>query len=250
MAKYYELNGLLAGMIITMTKDGQLKLRRKSGADRKKVKTAPAFKKTREIAKEFGVAGKLVKLLRRSFMSWIPKIDDPKLTGRMIKAVLPAIRADTTSKKGERNLLQGYPEMLEGFQFNPKTGVKPLEAVIVTANKDNNTATVTVAPFYADFAFDFLFTPKSLHCRIISICGMIDMDSLHVETDMQISELIRVTYRRTHGTTMTNKIKTGKTYLNFLAVGVEYCYVTNGEESAAANGSNDPLTIVKVIRGD
>jgi hypothetical protein len=245
MAKFRMSKNLFEGLTLVRTKNGEYKLRRK-GIDGKRIKTDPSYERAREHAQEFGRAGKTVKLLRQAFMYWINKLNEPRLTGRMIKAVLDALKADSTSNKGERNLLQGHPEMLEGFKFNTKQGVREFKGASVSINRKSRTATVQIAPFYPKNGMSY--QNREMYYRIISICGMLDMDTLKVETDMQISELFLMDDKLTNVVTLTNKIKTGKTWLNFLAVGVEFCYRLCREEYPVAGGSNDPLTIIKVIR--
>jgi hypothetical protein len=68
---------------------------------------------------EFGRAAKGVKLIRSAFHPFLD-LADASMTGRLTRALLRVIRADTTHTRGSRLITHGDIHFLDGFEFYPQ----------------------------------------------------------------------------------------------------------------------------------
>lgn len=111
------LRGTIGNITFYKSKDGYL-AREKGGIDAKRIATDPAFQRTRENGMEFGTAGKAGKLLRNAVRVLIQNASDSKMVSRLTREMMKVIKADELSPRGQRNVINGEPALLEGFEFN------------------------------------------------------------------------------------------------------------------------------------
>ncbi len=98
---------------------GEITLR-KIGITAKRLKTDPAYKRTRENMSEFSHAAKTGKLIRYAFAAWLKSISNPHLSGALVKTLMELIKSDATNNRGSRNIMNANLESLERFEFNEK----------------------------------------------------------------------------------------------------------------------------------
>ncbi|MCU4158474.1 hypothetical protein J1N10_21080, partial [Carboxylicivirga sp. A043] len=87
--------------------NGQYMAREKGGVDGDRIKKDPAYARTRENGAEFGRAGTAGKELRNALNEVLVRAADKKVSNRLAAKILKAIQADTTNRRGERNVLDG-----------------------------------------------------------------------------------------------------------------------------------------------
>ena len=97
---------------------GGFGVQKKVEIDKKRIATDPAFARTRENGAEFGRAGVAGKLIRTALRSVLKHASDSDVTRRLTKAMMKVIKADETSERGKRNVLDGELEFLQRFDFN------------------------------------------------------------------------------------------------------------------------------------
>src|SRR5882762_8438242 len=112
-----KLKGSVGDLSFYKSIDGFV-MRRAGGPDGERIKNAPQFARTRENIAEFSRAGKAGKLLRSAFKSLLKYGADGRMTSRLTKVMLMAIKADTMSNRGDRHLMAGDVMFLQGFEFN------------------------------------------------------------------------------------------------------------------------------------
>ncbi|MCW3808140.1 hypothetical protein OM074_21150, partial [Marinilabiliaceae bacterium D04] len=98
--------------------EGEYLARTKGGVDGERIKKDPAFARTRENGAEFGRAGKAGKLLRSALKTPIAQSADKKVSSRLTSQMVKVIQADVTNGRGERNVVDGDLNLLQGFEFN------------------------------------------------------------------------------------------------------------------------------------
>lgn len=113
----FKVAGTLDEVTFYKTKAGYM-IREKGGVSGSRMASDPAFIRTRENQAEFGRAGKAGKLLRNAFQSVLLGASDGGMVSRLHKEMMRVVKADATSTRGQRNVLDGELEMLEGFDFN------------------------------------------------------------------------------------------------------------------------------------
>jgi len=113
-----KLDGTIGGITFyKSTQDGYL-AREKGGVSAEKIANDPAFQRTRENGEEFGRAGKAGKLLRNAIRAMLQNASDSRMVGRLTQKMVEVIQEDATNPRGQRNVIDGEAELLEGFEFN------------------------------------------------------------------------------------------------------------------------------------
>lgn len=112
-----KLEGTIGGVTFYKSKDGYL-AKEKSGVPADRIANDPAFQRTRENGAEFGRAGKAGKILRNALRALLQNTADSRMVSRLTTEFIKVIREDATNPRGERNVIDGESELLEGFDFN------------------------------------------------------------------------------------------------------------------------------------
>ena len=112
-----KLKGTIGDITFYKSQDGYL-ARERGGVDGDRIANDPAFQRTRENGAEFGRAGKAGKLLRNAVKAVSQKSSDGRAVSRLTKQMMTVLKTDTESRRGERNVVNGNIELLQGFQFN------------------------------------------------------------------------------------------------------------------------------------
>jgi hypothetical protein len=125
MAKFegiFEINGTIQGMTFFKSKDGLL-IRKKGGVSKKRIKTDPAFQRTRENGEEFGHCAKMGQLMRKAVSGLISLAKDFRVSSRVAQTMSAVKNQDLTSVRGSRKVSIGIQtalgkQALRGFEFN------------------------------------------------------------------------------------------------------------------------------------
>src|SRR5215831_4181203 len=112
-----KLKGTIGDITFYKTQDGHL-AREKGGIDADRIKNDPAFQRTRENGSEFGRAGKAGKVMRTALRTMLLNSADGRMVSRLTQQMMKVIQADTTSERGQRNVIDGEALLLNGFEFN------------------------------------------------------------------------------------------------------------------------------------
>jgi hypothetical protein len=112
-----KLKGTIGDITFYKTKDGHL-AREKGGVDASRIKSDPAFQRTRENGAEFGRAGKAGKTLRTALRTLLINSADSRMVSRLTQSMVKVIQADLVNDRGLRNVIDGEAELLVGFDFN------------------------------------------------------------------------------------------------------------------------------------
>ncbi len=112
-----KLDGTIGGITFYKSQDGYL-AREKGGVSAEKIATDPAFQRTRENGEEFGRAGKAGKLLRNAIRAMLQNASDSRMVSRLTQKMVEVVQADATNPRGQRNVIDGEAELLQGFEFN------------------------------------------------------------------------------------------------------------------------------------
>ena len=126
-----KLNGTIDGISFYKSKDGHL-ARKAGGVSKARIASDPAFIRTRENGSEFGRAGSAGKVLRTALRGLMQKASDSRVSSRLTAEMVHVIKADETSDRGLRNVLDGEVEMLQGFEFGG--GLLQGEVVVINHN--------------------------------------------------------------------------------------------------------------------
>ena len=143
-----KLKGTIGDITFYKTQDGHL-AREKGGIDASRIKSDPAFQRTRENGSEFGRAGKAGKLLRTALRPLLINAADGRMVSRLTQAMVKVIQADLVSERGLRNVIDGEAELLFGFEFNirGKLGTSLYTPFVGAIDRVTGDITVDLASF-------------------------------------------------------------------------------------------------------
>src|SRR5690606_17136741 len=89
-----KIQGTLGGITFYKTRDGYL-VREKGGISKKRMKSDPAFRRTRENGQEFGIAGRYGKFIRKSIRPLLLNSNDKRVVSRLVKQLMDIDRKST-----------------------------------------------------------------------------------------------------------------------------------------------------------
>lgn len=240
-----KLDGTIGGITFYKSKDGYL-AREKGGVSGDRIANDPAFHRTRENGAEFGRAGKAGKVLRTAIRAMLQNAADSRMVSRLTTEMVKVIQADVTSVRGQRNVIDGEAELLEGFDFNlnGKLGTTiyaPFSAVITRTSGD---LVVTIPPYVP---INMIAAPGgATHYKIVSAGAEIDFEQETFVMDSSESAIIAWNGTATTSLTLTNNVTAASTKPLFLVLGVEFYQEVNGVKYSLKNGAYNALSLVKV----
>jgi hypothetical protein len=230
------------------SKDGYM-IRKKGGVDAQRMATDPNYARARENAQEFARAGKACKALRDSVYVLLKRIADKRVTGRLTRAMKEVLKADKTSSRGLRNVIDGEVALLEGFEFNKGSylGTSLFAPYSATIDRATGDLTIKIQSFVPD---DLIAAPQgATHYRIISAGTEIDFEKGTNVTSIKVTAELAWDKNPTADITLVNQVPAHSTHPLLLMLGIEYGQEVNGKWYALNDSSFNAMAIVKVDTG-
>ena len=235
-----KLKGTVGDLSFYKTKDGHL-ARMKGGVDGARIKSDPAFERTRENGAEFGRSGKAGKLLRDALRGFIKNGSDSRMTSRLTGEMMRVVKADATSTRGQRNVLEGFE-----FNSNAKLGTCYFKQVAATIDRAEGKGEVSFGVITPKT--DFGAPEGATHVKLVSGVATVDFEAgtfeLFVALPNQLSVLSEVPTAQE--VVLTSSFKKAETKPLFLVLGVEFYQQVNGELYSLKNGQYNSVSLVKV----
>jgi hypothetical protein len=196
---------------------------------------------------EFTRATKSSSLIRQSFFAVLRDCPDCRRTGRLTQVIMRVMRRDTTNNRGQRTVIDGAIELLQGYEFNEHNKVdralwKPVTAII---NPVTGLCLVTCPQLWPwqDLRYEGNYT----HVRFTAAAGCFDFGQEPVPVS-----IVRTAYLRHDQSTnlelatMVN-VRDGCPIL--LLLGIEIFHCVNGNYYPLSRGGTLALQIAAVERG-
>lgn len=239
-----KLEGTIGNITFYKSQDGFL-AREKGGVDGARIASDPKFQRTRENGSEFGAAGKAGKVLRDSLRVILQNSTDNRMVSRLTQKMVEVL-ADTTSVRGQRNVIDGEAELLEGFEFNINAKLSNTMYAPYTPTIDRTAGTLKiVVPSYSPA--DMIAAPNgTTHFKIVTSGVEVDFENETFIADSKASSVLAWDNTATSSLTLTNSVTANSTHPLFLVVGVEFFQDVNGVKYPLKNGSYNALSIIKV----
>jgi hypothetical protein len=244
-----KFKGQMGGVSFYKTAEDGYLARQKGGVDAERIKNDPAFTRTRENGSEFGRAGVAGKLLRTALRALIVTSADSRMASRLTREMVKVIKADETSVRGERNVIDGEAELLRGFEFNENgrlnsTFFAPFATVI---NRVAGTLTINVPAFIPG---NMIGSPQgATHCKLVAAGVEVNFeDGAYVVTTSQ-SANIPLGNQNQPVVNLANPVTANSTHPLFLAFGIEFYQEVNGQMYSLKNGAYNALALVAVDGG-
>jgi hypothetical protein len=240
-----KLKGTIGDITFYKTQDGHL-AREKGGIDASRIKSDPAFQRTRENGSEFGRAGKAGKTLRTALRTLLINSADGRMVSRLTQAMVKVIQADLTNDRGLRNVIDGEAELLTGFDFNIRGKLGSTLYVPFTGQIDRSSGEISV-----DIAS---FVPANMiaapggttHYKIISAGAEIDFEAETFVVSSSETAILPWDSAPTADISQLNVVTPDSVSPLFLALGVEFYQEVNGRMYPLKNGSYNPLALAQV----
>lgn len=244
-----KLKGSIGDITFYKSQDGFL-AREKGGVDKERFQSDPNFQRTRENASEFGSAGKSSKVFCTAIRPVLNKTRDSRMFSRLVKIMMQVIKADQTSVRGRRNVLDGELILLKGFEFNANAKLAATVYAPYTVEIDRvaGVLNVVIPGFVPD---NQIVAPSgTTHFRFISAGAAVDFENETFGLAQHISREIPLSSAATDEIVLSNNIRMENSPNPlFVVFGIEFLQQVNGVFYALNNGSFNALSVVSVDTG-
>ena len=221
-------------------------VREKGGVPASKIANDPAFQRTRENNAEFGKAGKASKILRTAFKASLQKASDSRMVSRLTQQMMKVIKADTTSNRGERNVINGELQLLEGFEFNiaGKLNTTLFTPFKATITRSSGAALISIPSF---IPINMISAPAgTTHYRILMGAASVDFEACIYEQQDEQSDYLIFDTNSTTALNLQATLTAASTHPLFLGLGIEFLQQVNGNMYPLKNGAFNAFALVKV----
>ncbi len=240
-----KLKGAMGDLSFYKGVDGMM-VRQASGVDGERIKNAPEYARTRENMAEFGRAGEAGKLLRKAFKNLLLGTADGRVASRLTKVMMQALKADTTSDRGKRNVIDGEVGFLEGFEFNANSHLESVLSAQLTVAVDRATGKMTANIANLVPMNNVSAPPGATHFRFVACGAEIDFESGNiVASPAQSSDLV-ASQKTVSSVELEATVTAGSTHPLFFVLGITFSQMVNGTAYPLQSGSFNALSMVKV----
>jgi hypothetical protein len=241
----FKVEGTLDDVTFYKSRDGYL-VREKGGVSAERIATDPAFIRTRENQAEFGRAGKAGKVLRAAFRVLLQNASDSRMVSRLHQEMMKVVKADASSARGQRNVLDGELELLTGFECNANGRLSQTLFAPYTATIDRAAGTLTLAlPSFVPI--NQIGAPmEATHYQILSGGGAVDFEAGTFTVDTNTSANLPLDSAASAPLTIPFTVAPNSTQPLFLALGIAFYQEVNGSFYSLKNGAYNALAVVKV----
>ena len=240
-----KLIGKVDDFAFYKSQDGFL-ARGKGGVDASRIANDPAFQRTRENGAEFGTAGKAGKILRSAIRALVQNAADNRMVGRLTREMVKVVKADITNPRGQRNVIDGEAELLEGFDFNirGKLGTTVFATYNAKINRDTGAMTVSISSFVP---VNMIAAPSgATHYKISMACAEVDFQNEKFVVDVKETAQLPLDNVATGDIELAGVVPANSTHPLFIALGIEFYQDVNGVKYPMKNGTYNSLALVKV----
>lgn len=240
-----QFEGTIGNITFFKTNDG-FKARQKGGISKTRMKTDPAFERTRENWAEFGRAGKAGKLLRNAYASLIKQVADKQIMRRLIREMVKVVKADAINIRGARNVMDGETALLQGFEFNQHSPLSTALKLNTVNTIDRATGTLQVDVPAIVPGTDIVYPTEATHF-VISIAGAeVDFESGRFVSTLADSGMLSVTDALIPAIQLRTQVTAASTHPLFLALGIAFFQDVNGAAYPLNNGAYNAFQLVMV----
>lgn len=241
----FKVEGTLNDVTFYKSKDGFM-IREKGGISAERMASDPAFVRTRENQAEFRRAGKAGKALRAAFRPLLRDASDNRVVSRLLKEMMRVVKADSTSVRGKRNVLDGELELLEGFEFNAGGKLSQTFFAPYTATVNRVTGALQIAvPAFAP-QNQVAAPVEATHYQIMGGGGEIDFEAESFDVKTNTSAVLPIGSANSSALNLSFSVAANSTHPLFLVLGIAFYQEVNGTQYPLKNGAYNALSVVKV----
>jgi hypothetical protein len=243
-----KLEGTIGDITFLKSKDGYI-AKEKSSIPAERIASDPAFARTRENGAEFGRAGRGGKLLRNALRGVLQRASDGRVVSRLTKEMMRVIKADTTSQRGSRNVVDGEAELLTGFDFNlnAKLGATLHAPYTATINRVTGACTIDLPAFVPMHS---IASPGgTTHFQLFGAAAAIDFEGNVYTSEQKESAVLPWDVQPTAPLQLEHSLPANSPHPLFLLLGIAFYQEVNGSQYPLQNGTFNALAIVRVNGG-
>jgi hypothetical protein len=239
------LKGTIGNITFLKTWDGYL-AKQESGVSGDRIAKDAAFARTRENNNEFGRAGNAGKVLRKALNTLLKDAKNRRVSSRLTKEMMKVIKADATSTRGQRNVVDGEAELLQGFEFNVNAILSSTVSMQYTTAIDRATGKMEVdIPSFTP-ANGIIIPNGATHYKLVSAGVATDFETGNFEENSSSTAIMPWDENAAAAITLSNTVTANSTHPLFLLPGVQFFQLVNGINYPLKKGTLNALAIVKV----
>jgi hypothetical protein len=220
--------------------------RNKGGIEAGRIASDPSFERTRENMAEFGRAATAGKHLRRSLKDLLKEVKDRTRSNRLTAMMMAVLKADSTSDRGLRNVIDGEAELLAGFEFNQNAPLGAIFTGEISAEIDRGSGAITVSipSFIPKTGLEI--PEGATHVKLVSAGLSLDFSNGVYVKQVTSSAFIPLDMNDVAAMTLVNTVTPNSTHPLFAVAGILFLQEANGKMYPLLSGSFNSLSIVKV----
>jgi hypothetical protein len=234
------------GDIIFYKMQNEYFARRKGVIAAQRIRYEVTFQRTRECMNEFGKVSKAGKLLRTALKSHLNVLGSQRLAGRLLKELVAVIQTDNINKRGERNILNGDLELLEGFEFNIYAPLSTIFSGTYQAFNDpfSEAMQIIIPAFVPKTGLN---APEGTsHFRFVCSGVSIDFEGRTFETATSASAFFDINSPEISENLKISTLKAERVTPLILTLSVEFYQFVNGIYYPVGKGRYNAMRIVNV----
>jgi len=240
-----KTQGTLDDLTFSKTKDGYI-VKKRTSLNGSRINSDPGFQRTRENNSEFGKAAKAGKLLRNAIRNQLINAKDFRVVSRLTREMMKVLKADATSTRGQRNVIDGETELLQGFDFNvnAKLSTTLYSPFTATINRAAGSLVVDIPSFIPNA---MIVAPTgTTHFKIVSSGAEIDFENESFIADNKSTAILPWSETATATISLANAVTAASTHPLFLLLGIQFFQEVNGTFYPLKSGVFNTLNLVKV----
>lgn len=219
---------------------------KKGGIAASRIRSEPAFARTRENNAEFRRAAQATRLMRTAFGSLLAGTSDTRMTGRLNGAMVKVIRADAVNARGERDVINGDVSLLRDFDFNKNARLEATFRAPFTTAIDRPAGTFTV-DIPAFVPADSIHTPEgATHFRMKAGGALMDFVKRDYVAATSESADVPLTHEPQGPLQLNLAVTPNSTNPLLLVFGIEFMQVLNGIGYPMADRAYNAMAVVRV----
>lgn len=240
-----KLKGTMGDITFYRTADGYM-AREKGGISAERMRTDPAFQRTRENMSEFGRAGTAGKVLRSTILGLLRTAADRRMVSRLTKEMVKVLQLDAVNPRGLRNVIDGEAELLQGFEFNIHGKLSTSIAAPFVSAIDRVAGKTTI-DIGALIPTDSIIAPAgSTHYKLVSAGMDVNFETATFVSSIKETAILPVDSVLTAPVNLENTLTPASVNPIFLVLGINFYQEVNGTFYELKNGAYNALQIVKV----
>lgn len=225
---------------------GKYFVRRKSGVSGDRIKSEPAFARTRENIAEFRRAVLATKLLRAAFSSLLSRVADNRVSSRLTGLMVRVVQGDVASARGERTVHGGNLALLECFEFNKHGGLSSTFRVPLMHSIDRASGSLNVdVPSFVPENM-IAIPPGATHFKLQTGVASIDFTGNNYSTHISATADLPISEYEIGPLKLAAALPSRSSHPFFIVFGIQFLQSINGVTYPLDNQRYNAMAITKV----